>query len=177
MLKRKQIFAAALVIAFGISAAACGTAEPVVTTTEPSLPTYTQATTEPVTEPITEEIAGIPFATKYMELCYPEDLEGVVQIRYEELEDGQQIVFTTDFTGEELELFSFSISASGTEGYELGVLNDPEAGELKVCVDVQEYTDGSWTPEQYTKLNELQERVNDIIIQFHDDPRFTASRP
>lgn len=172
-MNRKHIWAAALVIAVGISGAACGAAEPADTTTEPSLPTYTQATTEPVTE----EISGIAFDTQYIELRYPEDLEGLVQIGYEELQDGQQIIFTTDFTGEELELFRFSISASGTEGYELGVLNDPEAGELKVCVDVQEYTDGNWTPEQYTKLCQLQERVNDIIVQFHQDPRFVASRP
>ena len=176
-MNRKHILAAALVIAFGISGAACGAAKPADTTTEPSLPTYTQATTEPETQPVTEEISGIAFDTQYIELRYPEEMEGLVQIGYEELQDGQQIIFTTDFTGEVLELFRFSISASGTEGYELGVLNDPEAGELKVCMNVQEYTNGNWTPEQYTKLCQLQERVNDIIVQFHQDPRFVASRP
>lgn len=138
------------------------------------------STTEPsITEDSgekTEEAPGLPLVTKYMVLSYPSELEGLVDIAYEELEDGQQIIFTTDLTGEELELFRFSISKSGTDGYQLGVLTDEEAGQLFVCMNVTEYSSGSWTPEEYAKLNAMQERVNDIIIQFYDDPRFTAAR-
>lgn len=83
------------------------------------------------------------------------------------------ILFTTDFTGEELELFRFYISRSPTEGYPLGTLTDAQYGEMTVCVEVKEYSSGSWTPEEYAKLGAMQERVNDIIVQFHEDPRFT----
>lgn len=126
---------------------------------------------------VPEEDAGVPFATKYIVLSYPSELEDQVSIQYEELTDGQTIIFTTDLTGEELELFRFSISKSGTEGYEIGILKDAEAGELYVCMNVKEYSSGNWTPEEYAKLIAMQERVNDIIIQFHADPRFTATKP
>lgn len=139
----------------------------------PTIPQMPQQTEN--SEGETAEDPGVPFTTKYMVLSYPSDLEDVVTIGYEDLPDGQQIVFTTDFTGEELELFRFSISKSGTDGYELGVLNDAEAGELLVRVNVKDYTGGSFAPETYTKLNAMQERVNDIIVQFYEDPRFTPA--
>lgn len=139
--------------------------------TSPTEPSYTEESGEK-----TEEDPGLPLVTKYMVLSYPSELEELVNVAYEELADGQQIIFTTHFTGEELELFRFSISKSGTDGYQLGVLTDEEAGQLLVCMNVTEYNSGSWTPEEYAKLNAMQERVNDIIIQFYDDPRFTATR-
>lgn len=139
--------------------------------TSPTEPSYAEANGDE-----TQEDPGIPLVTEYMVLSYPAELEDQVRIEYEELADGQQIIFTTDFTGEELELFRFSISKSGTDGYRLGVLTDENAGQLLVCMNVTEYSSGSWTPEEYAKLNAMQERVNDIIIQFYDDPRFTASK-
>ena len=156
---------------------ACGSAGDVtLPNTDPTgyLEPETTVPTEP--EPITEEITedpGIPLVTQYMVLSYPSELEDMVKIEYEDLQDGQQILFTTEFTGEKLELFRFSISKSGTDGYRLGVLSHEEAGELLVCVDVKEYSSGSWTPEVFAKLNAMQERVNDIIVQFYEDPRFS----
>ena len=68
-------------------------------------PALTQpAQMEDGNEQITED-SGIPFTTEYIILSYPSELEDMVSIRYEPLEDGQKILFTTDFTGEELELF------------------------------------------------------------------------
>lgn len=139
-------------------------------------PALTQpAQMEDGNEQITED-SGIPFTTEYIILSYPSELEDMVSIRYEPLEDGQKILFTTDFTGEELELFRFYISRSPTEGYPLGTLTDAQYGEMTVCVEVKEYSSGSWTPEEYAKLGAMQERVNDIIVQFHEDPRFAAAR-
>lgn len=125
-----------------------------------------------------EEISedpGIPLVTKYIVLSYPTELADLVSISYEEIPDGQLIIFTTDFTGETLELFRFSISKSGTDGHLLGVLKDETAGELLVCVEVKTYNSGNWTPEVYAQLNAMQERVNDIIVQFHEDPRFAPA--
>ena len=143
---------------------------------EPPEPTPTEPMqTEGNDEQITED-AGVPLVTEYIILSYPSELEDMVSIAYEELPDGQEIIFTTEFTGEKLELFRFSISKSGTEGYELGVLSDDRAGDLVVCVEVKDYSSGNWNPEDYAKLMAMQDRVNDIIIQFHEDPRFTAAR-
>ncbi len=139
--------------------------------TEPTQPVQTGEGDEQITED-----SGVPLVTEYIILSYPSELEDMVSIEYEDLPDGQSIIFTTEFTGESLELFRFSLSKSGADGHELGVLNDEQAGELIVCVDVRDYSSGSWTPEEYAKLLAMQDRVNDIIIQFHEDPRFTPAR-
>lgn len=144
-------------------------------TTAPSEPAATQPQQAETGDETIPEDAGIPFVTEYIVLSYPSELEDMVSIQYEELTDGQQIIFTTGFTGEELELFRFSISKSGTDGYQLGTLKDETEGELLVCMDVKDYSNGSRTPEEYTKLTAMQDRVNDIIIQFYEDPRFTPS--
>ena len=121
------------------------------------------------------EAPVVPLPTNYIVLSYPAELENEVAVTYENLNDGQMITFTTNFTGEELVLFRFSISASGDDGFALGVLKDEQAGDLMVCVHVEEYTNGNWAPEDFNKLNALQERVNDIIVQFYDDPRFVPN--
>lgn len=128
---------------------------------------------EYISEEDPTEAAVVPLATNYIILSYPAELEEDVKVTYEDIADGQKITFTTDFTGEELELFHFTISTSGTEGYSLGELEHEQAGTLLVCMNVKEYTDGNWKPEDFNKLNAMQERVNDIIVQFYDDPRFT----
>lgn len=142
----------------------------------PDLPgTTLPEQTENSVEQLTEE-PGIPFVTQYIILSYPAQLEDMVTVEYAQLADGQQILFFTEFTGEKLELFRFSISKSGTEGFALGVLNDEQDGALQVCVEVKDYSDGNWAPEDYTKLLSMQDHVNDIIVQFHQDPRFTATK-
>ena len=175
MIRKNRIILWILVVLLALPTMLAGCSEEETPETQPA---PTQRAENPVqeTEPEITEEPGVPLTTKYIVLSYPAELEGMVNIQYEDIPDGQEIIFTTDFTGEELELFRFSLSKDGTDGYELGILNDVEAGELRVCVDVKEYENGSWTPEEYTKLNSLQERVNDIIIQFHEDPRFTPAR-
>lgn len=128
-----------------------------------------------VVEEVVSEETTVPLATDYIVLSYPAELKDEVAIAYEYLADGQKITFTTGITGEELELFSFTITASGDDGYQLGVLQDGEKS-LIVSMHVQELSNGNWAPEVYNHLNELQSRVNDIIIQFYDDPRFVPNR-
>ena len=128
-----------------------------------------------VTEGPTEE-PKVALPTRYIVLSYPAEIKEDVKVSYEDLKDGQKIIFTTDFTGQELELFRFVISKTVTEGHQLGVLEDAQAGSLAVCVSVQEYLSGNWEIADYNKLNALQERVNDIMAQIQADPRFTPMR-
>lgn len=123
----------------------------------------------------TEE-GAIALPTRYIVLSYPETLKEDVSVSYEEVKDGQKVIFTTDFTGESLELFRFVISKSHSEGHLLGTLKDEQEGEMYVCVNVCEYSQGNWEVADYTRLCSLQERVNDIIVQFHQDPRFVPNR-
>lgn len=142
-----------------------------------SAPTAEESGSEPTqeTEAMEKDIS-VPLATKYIVLSYPAELEDDVTVAYEDVKDGQKITFTTNIAGEELELFHFSISASGDDGYLLGTLEDETAGSLLVCMNVQEYANGNWKPEDYNKINSMQERVNDIIVQFYADPRFVPNQ-
>ncbi len=138
--------------------------------TGPGQDTSQSATEGPTEEPV------IALPTKYIVLSYPAEIKEDVKISYEDLEDGQKITFTTDFTGEELELFRFVISKSAGEGYQLGVLEDEQEGSLAVCVSVHEYLQGNWEIADYNKLKALQERVNDIMVQIQEDPRFVPNQ-
>ena len=142
----------------------------VVLVKAPSRPGSTPG--QETTESIFEDSVALP--TKYIVLSYPAEIQEDVKVSYEETADGQKIIFTTDFTGEELELFRFIISKSENEGYLLGTLEDEQAGSLFVCVNVCEYSNGNLDVDVFTKLNDLQAYVNDIILQFHEDSRFTA---
>ncbi len=123
-----------------------------------------------------QEETNVPLITDYIVLSYPAELEEFVTVEQLTIDDGQKIVFTTDFTGETLELFHFTISRSGApEEYTLGMLQD-ESGDLTVCVYVPDYSNGSRTPEQYNQLIALQGQVNDMIVQFYEDPRFVPDR-
>ena len=125
-------------------------------------------------EPV--DLPAIPVPTKYIVLSYPAELEGEVKVAYQETDNGQTIHFITDFTGDELELFRFSIGKDVADGYQLGVLEDEELGSLNVCVSVKEYTNGTFKPEEYNKLNMLQGYVNEIIVQFYADSRFVPNK-
>lgn len=123
-----------------------------------------------------EVIPSVALQMEHIQLTFPADLMERITVEYETLTDGQQAVFYTELAEEKLELFRFSLSLSGTDGYRLGILRDKTAGDLIVCVEVQGYSEGSWKPEDYTALNALQERVNDIIAQFYEDSRFVPDR-
>lgn len=140
----------------------------------PAQPQEPVPTADPAVQVI-EEPAGIPLDTDYIVLSYPAELEEDVSVSYLDLEDGQKVVFTTQFTGEEMELFYFTIGKDNTDGFFLGTLKDEKAGELQVCVHVPTYTQGKWTAAQYTKLLSMQDRVNDIIVQVYEDPRFESA--
>lgn len=163
------LFAGAALMVSGL--AGCGKAG------EDTLPSQeVSANTLEVPTETTEEAPAIPLPTKYIVLSYPKALQEDVKVSYEDQKDGQKIIFTTGFTGEDLELFHFIISKSDSAGYLLGTLEDAQAGEMFVCVNVCEYAAGNWEVADYQKLNELQSRVNDIIVQFHEDDRFTPVR-
>ena len=187
-LSKLLILLVAVIAVVAVVFTACGQQEaeaPVPPVVDEPVTDEQPATEQPVDEqPADEQPADnqeeteapvVPLPTNYIVLSYPAELENEVAVAYENLNDGQMITFTTNFTGEELVLFRFSISASGDDGFALGVLKDEQAGDLMVCVHVEEYTSGNLAPEDFNKLNALQERVNDIIVQFYDDPRFVPN--
>ena len=139
-------------------------------------PSAAEQTAEPAgTQSPAEEPGSVALPTNYIVLSYPQEIEDLVTVSYETMADGQTVIFTTEVTGEPLELFRFYIGKSEDDGYVLGVLEDPVEGTLNVSVTVQEYSNGNWEPQIYNQLIDLQTRVNDIIVRFHEDARFVPN--
>ena len=125
-----------------------------------------------------EEIdPGIPVETEHITIYFPEELTDDMTLEHLE-EDGYQLIaFSGTFSGKELRLFSviFGPAGSGTGDFQLGTLNDENAGEVPVSIRMNVQNEADWSAEDFEKINALQERVNDLIIQFYDDPRFTPT--
>lgn len=118
-----------------------------------------------------EEPEGIALETDYISLTYPEELDEDVKVKESKKKDVVKITFSAKEL-DKLELFTIILSKSEQEGTRLGVLEDPEEGDIIVTMDMNEQNAQDWSDEEFEKINALQERVNDIIIQFFEDPRF-----
>lgn len=125
------------------------------------------------TEP--EVVEEIPL--QLIELDYPGELKDRVVVDTQEDENGVYIVFTTDVSGKTFELFSFRLTRTeDVDGYLMGTLEDPQKGTFYVAMNVVEPIAEEWSEEEYNEICSLQERVNDIIVQFYEDARFVPSR-
>ncbi len=121
------------------------------------------------------EIPVVDIPLKLLSLNYPEELADRLTVESKEDESGAELRFSGDFNGKKLELFGFVISHSNeAEGFVLGTIKDAEKGSFFVIMQVEEINPDGWTEAEYADICALQERVNDIIVQFYADPRFEA---
>lgn len=122
-----------------------------------------------------DQIIEIPLGV--VKLHYAAELKDQIAVEVEEGEKGAVIRFTALGFAEKLELFSFKLTPDkNAEDYTLGVLQDTQYGELYVMMHMNEQSPEDWTEEAYSEICRLQERVNDIIIQFYEDERFVPVR-
>ena len=117
------------------------------------------------------ETLGIAVENDYMTFYYPQEWENKVEeIRTEE--NGNVVVtFRTEISGREVDLFAVVMSPDAAEGYLLGHLEE-KGNRIGVYTIMYEANAGEWTEEEFREINTLQERVNDIIVQFYEDARF-----
>ncbi len=127
-------------------------------------------------EIIPEEPAGIPVENDYMTFTYPQEWEGKVEAQPIEEDGNVRVSFQTEISGENLELFAVIMGPQVTDGYILGQLEDPETGTIYVSTDMNEVNREDWSEDDYNEICALQERVNDIIVQFYDDERFVPAK-
>lgn len=128
-------------------------------------------------EIVVTEDPGIPVENMYMTYRYPSELEEVFSVREASETDRHQAAFYADISGQKLELFSVVLGSQAEEtGFELGILEDEKLGQIHVTLVMNEQQPEAWSEEDYQRINQLQERINDIITQFYEDPRFVASR-
>ena len=156
----------ALLMMAAVALTGCGSKEP--KQTEP---------TEIVWETAPAETLGIAVDNVYMTFYYPQDWEGKLEEVREEKDGNVTVTFRTEISGKEVVLFSVVMGPGVVEeGYLLGQLEDPQAGTINVYTVMNEIIPEGWSEEEYNEICSLQERVNDIIVQFYEDPRFVPSR-
>ena len=138
------------------------------------------AQTEPADESLSgtapEETQGIAVDNAYMTFYYPQEWEGKVEELREENGKNFKVSFQTKIGEKNVVLFSIVLGPDVCDGYLLGQLKDPEAGTINVYSIINEPVKEDWSEEEYSEICALQERVNDIIVQFYDDDRFVPSR-
>ena len=142
---------------------ATGESQPVVQALDPDDPGMQQATEE----------TGVPVVTKYMRFAYPEDLKEILIVREDETEERFQVTFSMIAAEQEVELFAIILSQAPEEGYKLGTLEDETYGTVIVTTRINEQNSTDWPEDVFSQINAMQERINDILVQFYEDPRFT----
>lgn len=136
----------------------------------------TEATVEPGVngmEFAPEEMTGAAVDTPYITLYCPVEWVGTVNVAQGEKDGNHTVTFTTVVAEEETVLFSLLFGPSDrAEGFQLGQLEDETAGTVYVFAAMNEEVSPSWSDEDYANVCAMQERVNDMIMQLHEDPRF-----
>jgi len=118
----------------------------------------------------------VPIETNYITVYFPEELTKDITLAHLEEDGHQTIAFSSTIGGKDLLLFTVVFAPPGTEDFQLGVLKDETAGEVPVCIRMNVQNETDWTAEEFERINRLQERVNDLIIQFYEDPRFVPNQ-
>lgn len=175
-----RCFAAALVL-LPVLAGCSGDGKPQQTTapapTQPATTEYSEpADTEYVQPTAPEETQGIAVDNVYMTFFYPQEWEGKVEEIRQESGNNITVTFRTEISGREVVLFSVVMGPDQAEGYLLGQLQDSQAGTINVYSLMYEQDPAQWSQEDYDAICALQERVNDIIVQFYEDQRFVPIR-
>ena len=161
--KKTRSLLLALLLMAAVVLTGCGSKEP--EQTEP---------TEIIWETAPAETLGIAVDNAYMTFYYPQEWDGRVEEVREETDGNVMVTFRTDISGKEVVLFSIVMGPEEAEGYLLGHLT--EGGkQIFVYSVMNEMPAEDWSEADYAKICALQERVNDIIIQFFEDPRFTPN--
>lgn len=164
--KKTRSLLLALLLMAAVVLTGCGSKEP--EQTEP---------TEIIWETAPAETLGIAVDNAYMTFYYPQEWDGRVEEVREETDGNVMVTFRTDISGKEVVLFSVVMGPGVVEeGYLLGQLEDPAAGTVNVYSVMNEVIPEEWSEEEYNEICSLQERVNDIIVQFYEDERFVPSR-
>ena len=122
-----------------------------------------------------EESPGVELETPYITLYYPEEWKGLVNISQQGSDSSYILSFSADFSGEDVELFSIIFSSGEHEGYLMGTLKDKSIGKINVYTLMNQSVSGM-SDEDYGRFCSMQERVNDFIMQLHEDARFKATK-
>ena len=122
-----------------------------------------------------EETKGIEVQTDYFTFEYPKEWENKVTEVHTQEGNNCVVSFKTDISGQDVLLFSVILGSDPSDGFLLGKLEDGD-DVVYVYTAVNDMPAEDWSEEEYNEICSLQERINEIIMQFHEDERFVPSR-
>lgn len=129
---------------------------------------------ETVLDEIPEETKGIEVQTEYFTFEYLKEWENKVEEVHTQEGRNSVVTFRTKVSERDVVLFSVILGPDEADGYLLGYLKDGEE-MINVYAAVNDMPAEDWSEEEYQEICAMQERVNDIIVQFYEDERFVPN--
>jgi len=123
-----------------------------------------------------EEDGQLRITTQYAVLYYPADYAADVMIELSELQDGCRLGVFTNINGADLELYALTLSKTPSDGHQLGALNVESIGEVGFYLSMNEQNPADWSEDEYTRINELQETVNSLLMQVYEHEGFQTAQ-
>ena len=118
--------------------------------------------------------ADLSIVTKYVTLTYPADYAAEVVIDVEDAETGCAVTARTDIENTTLDLFTILMTETSSEGFRLGALKTADGGTIGVYLLMNEQRADYWSEESFDKINRLQESINFLLMQLHENKDFVA---
>lgn len=150
---------------------------PAVITASPEATATPEITPEPTAEPkktnmyMTEE-GEICIETEYVTLYYPAEYAADVMIDVAEETDGYTLTVSSTLNNQDIELYALVLSKAQADGYYLGNMQNG-AG---VYMLMHEQNPADWSPEEFDRINVLQESVNTLLMQIYESEGFAAAK-
>ena len=149
----------------------CGKEQSPAETTVPTVVTV-PTETEPDVPGILEQAKqdGIAVETPYITFYYPNSWTELQSAAVTTEGKNSRVSFNATVGTQTVELFSMIIGPDEAEGYLLGMLDG-----MNVYSVMNEQNPEEWSEADYMDLCRQQEYVNELILQLHENPGFTAA--
>lgn len=114
-------------------------------------------------------------STPIGDLTCPANWDNDVQVADSASSDSGSIVFLGTVNNEQVKLFSLGFG-DDAQGYVLGTVPDSSGTPVRITLDISEIESGSdWSDDDVSRMNNLQEGVNDLLDQIYQRDGFVSS--
>lgn len=138
-------------------------------------PAYAESLEPEAVPTLLETPEGLLVRTKYADIYYPEEFAEAVMVVLAETEDSTMVTVTTILAEKEVMLYTLILTGmelDGMEDFVFGYLQDEILGTISIVLQMEEQIPAEWSEDEFTRICELQETVNDLFEQLQEDPRF-----
>ena len=114
--------------------------------------------------------------TKHVSFSFLGTSEDCYSINVNEIDEGTIIEVSVLMDETVISLYTVAVvSEEMMDGIRVGTLKAENAGELSVILYMNEYNAEEWDDDEFAKICELQETVNEFFAQLQENPRFAEA--